>query len=271
MVDRVATGIDEFDKIVDGGFPKGSTVLLTGPPGTGKSIFALQYICNGIKQGENGIYIYAESHIDSLKAQAKEMGLDLDQLQSEGKLALINIPLVKKKFDILYSMQEARDKIDAKRMVFDSLATFVANLDLFTMPQAYSGNLASSVTVESKSEDSYNSWNEENSLSGRSPGRHVKYTSQKKIIYLVIETMRDLGTTNLLITFNGDNNKISIDGISEFVCDGIVAFYNELIGSQHIRTMSVLKMRTTNHSTHIHDFKIDDKGIKISPSEEVYK
>jgi len=270
MVDRVSTGISEFDAMVDGGFPRGSTVLLTGQPGTGKSIFALQFICNGIKQGENGIYIYAESHVDSLKAQAKEMGFDLEQLQRDGKLILINIPLVKKKFDILYAVQEARDRIDAKRVVFDSLATFAVNLDLFTIPQAYSGNVASSVTVGSKTDEMYKAWDEDKAPKDNQE-KKVIYSHQKRLIYLIIETLRGLGTTNLLITFSGDNNRISTDGISEFIADGIVVFYNELIGSKHIRTMTILKMRTTDHSTHIHDFKIEDDGIKISSEEEVYK
>lgn len=269
MNERAATGIPEFDKLVENGLPRGSTVLITGAPGTGKSIFGIQYLCNGIKQGENGIYVYAESHLESLKKQAKTMGYDLDQLEQDGKLVLINIPLSKKKFDILYAIQESRDKISAKRLVFDSLATFAVNLDLFTLPQAYSGNVASSVSIVSKSDDLGKGWDEEGTSSA--PDKRTVYNHQKSIIYLIIETLRELGTTNLLITFSGDNNRISVDGISEFVCDGIIELYNELIGSKHIRTLSIRKMRNTNHSPHIHDFEISDSGIKVSPSEQVYK
>ncbi len=268
MIERVATGVLEFDSLIYGGFPRGSTILLTGQPGTGKSIFALQYICNGIKQGENGIYIYAESHVEGLKAQAKEMGFDLDQLQRDGKLVLITIPINKKKFDILYTIQEAKDRIGAKRIAFDSLATFAVNLDLFTIPQIYSGNVASSVLVGSKGEETDKAWDAEEGRANAD--RHVYYKHQKRIIYLVIETLRGLDTTNLLITFSG-RDRISVDGISEFVADGIIEFYNELVGSKHVRTMAVLKMRTTAHDSNIHEFKIDDNGVRISLGEEVYK
>ena len=56
-MDRVATGVAGFDGLVQGGLPAGSNILLTGRPGTGKTIFALQYLYNGALKGENGIYI----------------------------------------------------------------------------------------------------------------------------------------------------------------------------------------------------------------------
>lgn len=46
---RVKTGIPGFDELVAGGLPKESNILLTGIPGTGKTIFALQYLYNGAK------------------------------------------------------------------------------------------------------------------------------------------------------------------------------------------------------------------------------
>ena len=51
------TGITEFDKLLDGGFTKGSVVLLAGSSGSGKTIFSFQWLFVGIKNNENGIYI----------------------------------------------------------------------------------------------------------------------------------------------------------------------------------------------------------------------
>ena len=52
-----ATGIKEFDEIIDGGFPKGAVILLAGSSGSGKTIFSFQWLFEGVKTGENGIYI----------------------------------------------------------------------------------------------------------------------------------------------------------------------------------------------------------------------
>ncbi|MGI0100201.1 MAG: RAD55 family ATPase [Candidatus Micrarchaeaceae archaeon] len=274
MVGRVATGMQEFDSLVDGGFPEKSTVLLTGAPGTGKSIFGLQYLYNGIKNGENGIYVYAESHLDSIKTQALQMGFDMEKMQRDGKLVLINVPIDKSKFDLLYVIEDSKERIGAKRLVFDSLATFTVNIDLFTIPAAYAGSTASEVVINEKSASSDADDESRASTPGDVPKGKIYYRSDqgKRIVYLTLEILRNLGTTNLIITFSGkDEKQITIDGISEFVSDGIVEFYNELIGAKHIRTFSILKMRNTNHSQYIHDFEISDKGIIIKPAEQVYK
>ena len=57
-IPRVATGIPGFDELIEGGFPKNFVILLAGTPGTGKSIFSLEYIYNGASSlNENGVYI----------------------------------------------------------------------------------------------------------------------------------------------------------------------------------------------------------------------
>jgi KaiC/GvpD/RAD55 family RecA-like ATPase len=275
MIERVPTGVPGFDQLIDGGFPRGSTVLLTGKPGTGKSMFALQYLYNGVKLGENGVYVYAESHVETLKEQAKQMGIDLEQLEKEGKIVLLNVPLAKKKFNILYAIEEAKDKVNAKRVVFDSLASFTVNIDLFTIPYAYSGIAASSVTVNVNADPLFRDLDEKEgrpTSSENSKQIHYKSSKPDRLIYLIIETLRNLGTTNLLITFSSDNGKrISTDGISEFISDGIIEAYNELLGAKHARTLSILKMRVTNHSQYIHEFEINDNGITVKPAEELYK
>ena len=59
-VSRVATGIYGLDKLIEGGFKKNSTNLVAGGPGSGKTIFAIQFLVEGVKKGEPGIYITFE-------------------------------------------------------------------------------------------------------------------------------------------------------------------------------------------------------------------
>jgi circadian clock protein KaiC len=58
---RRETGISGLDKLVNGGFPVPSTVLIGGAPGTGKTTLAVQSLFHGAKKGETGIYITAIS------------------------------------------------------------------------------------------------------------------------------------------------------------------------------------------------------------------
>lgn len=275
-MERVVTGVPGFDELVEGGLPRGSTTLLTGTPGTGKTIFGLQYLLYGMNHGEPGIYVYAESSVESIKEQAMALGLDLDKAEEEGKIAMINVPLEKKKFDLLYLVEEKKKQVNAKRIVFDSLATFTATLNLFTIPLAYAGNAASGITIDTTGHGKSMAGDDEEmkDAEGIFSQHSVTYKGnmEKRLIYIVMETLRRMGTTNVVITFSGEKeSRITIDGISEYVADGIVVFYNELVGARHARTMAVLKMRNTSHSPYINPFDITSAGMIIKPAEQVYK
>ena len=73
QTERVATGITGLDALIEGGLPKGRSILVTGEPGTGKTIFALQFLVEGLKRGEKGIYVTAdESPMDVLEQVQEE-------------------------------------------------------------------------------------------------------------------------------------------------------------------------------------------------------
>ncbi len=270
-MERVATGIKGFDELVEGGFPKGASILITGPPGSGKSIFSMQYLYNGAMKGENGIYIYMDSGLELLKEQAKQFGMDFDKLEKEGKITFIHVPLTKRRFDLFYGMEDAVKKINAKRLVFDSLPSFTINMDLFTIPAAYAGAAASTVTT---TRDLIATNSSALAASPKQESDKVVYQGDqgKRLISIIIDQLRGTGTTNLIVTFAGaDSNQMSLDGVSEYASDGVIRFHSELIGSGYIRTMSILKMRNTNNERHIHEIEINNQGVLVKPAEQIYK
>ena len=81
---------------------------------------------------------------------------------------------------------------------------------------------------------------------------------------------RSSGTTNIIIASESNTGEgLTMDGVSEYACDGIIELYNQPIGIKRIRTMSVLKMRSTNHSQYIHDFEFSKDGIIVKPPEQL--
>ncbi|AEA46923.1 ATPase domain-containing protein [Archaeoglobus veneficus] len=73
------TGIEELDALLDGGFPRGSVILLKGDPGAGKTTFAAKFIYEGItKYGEPGIYISFAEPFDEFYRFMKLLGMDFN-------------------------------------------------------------------------------------------------------------------------------------------------------------------------------------------------
>ncbi len=87
---RTATGIPGLDELLEGGFPTGRSFLVTGEPGTGKSIFALQFVVEGLKRGERCIFVAADEEPADVLEQAASVGWDLEKHVDNKELAILN-------------------------------------------------------------------------------------------------------------------------------------------------------------------------------------
>jgi len=122
---RLSTGIPELDAVMGGGIPNGSSLLLAGPSGSGKSIMASQFIAEGLRQGEPGVVAIFEELPADFNRRATNFGLDLETPQKEGLLKVIYIrPLDLSVDETVYEVMGAVKQIGAKRVVVDSLVGF---------------------------------------------------------------------------------------------------------------------------------------------------
>src|SRR5664279_6035020 len=84
---KTPTGIKGFDEITGGGLPAGRPSLVCGPPGAGKSLFALQFLVNGATgYGEPGVFLAFEESRAEVVANVGSLGFDLEGLQRDGRL-----------------------------------------------------------------------------------------------------------------------------------------------------------------------------------------
>ena len=84
-IQRVSTGIKGLDKLMTGGYPKGSATLISGGTGTGKTTFLSQFIWDGLKNGEKCLFITLEENPEEIKGDAIQYGWDLDSFEKDGK------------------------------------------------------------------------------------------------------------------------------------------------------------------------------------------
>lgn len=243
---RVATGIPGFDELIEGGFPKNSSILVCGGPGTGKSIFCIQFLVNGAAEfNEKGLYITFEQRREALIEQAKQFGWDLDSLEKSGKLKIISIPVEKITSKTIKQVQDIVKKEGIKRLVIDSLSTLVVNAPIYTTPS----ELAIKDVV-----------GENIVFSPPIIGDYIV----KRFVYDFIEQLRNLDCTNMLISEASQNGEyITRDTLSEFVCDGIVLITFESLGGNYSRSMTIRKMRETKNNEDVHPVEMSNKGLVV--------
>lgn len=122
MSERTPSGIAGFDKLIEGGFPQGNTILLSGSCGTGKSIFALQFIYLGAKEfSEPGVFVTLEQKIEDVVKAMRAFGWDVDTLLKQKKLLIVK-PKNETQSNLEETIFAAVTEIKAKRVVVDSIS-----------------------------------------------------------------------------------------------------------------------------------------------------
>lgn len=134
---KLPTGIAGFDGITGGGLPRKRTSLVIGGPGTGKTIFALQMLVNGARQGEAGIFVAFEENSQQIIENAASFGWNLAELINQGLIFIMDAHLSADditggKFDLiglLAVLQTKTEALGARRIVFDSLDVLLTLLN----------------------------------------------------------------------------------------------------------------------------------------------
>jgi circadian clock protein KaiC len=133
---KVPTGIIGLDEITGGGLPHGRTTLLVGGPGSGKTIFALQFLAHGAQiSDEPGIFVAFEESADRIVANAEGFGWKLGQLR-KNKLFFVDAQptpdlIQSGNFDLdgMLAVLEAKvNEMGARRIVFDAIDIVLALL-----------------------------------------------------------------------------------------------------------------------------------------------
>ncbi|MCX9083398.1 MAG: AAA family ATPase [Candidatus Methanoperedens sp.] len=130
MIKRIKVGIPGVDDLLEGGIPEGFVVIVTGPPGTGKTTFSLQFLIEGLRNNEKCIYFSFEEKAEHLIKQSMRFGWDIGNYMDKGYLEIFGFTMLSTEEII-----EIFDVFKPKRIVFDSLNTFFEIGDFRRSPQ----------------------------------------------------------------------------------------------------------------------------------------
>ncbi len=221
---RVSTGIRKLDDMLGGGIPEGESLLLAGPSGSGKSTLGMQFINEGIQQGEPGIIAIFEEIPEEHIQRAKMFGIDFEKPQKEGTLRLIYLrPLDLSVDETVHEIVKSVKEIGAKRLVIDSLVGFEMAL---------------------------------------APGFRADFRESlyRMIAALTRLGVTVISTVEIEEDFTSmDLSKFTVS----FLADDIVRMRYVSINGQYRKMLLVIKMRRSTHSIDMLEYQITSKGLEI--------
>ncbi len=224
-MERESVGIKEVDHMLEGGLPSGSVIGLSGPPGVGKSIFALHFLLEGARKGQKGVYVCLEEprqnidHMVNGFSFAKEFygfekkGLIVIRCFNYSEYEKIN-------FDLLEKIQEDK-KI--KRVIIDSFNCFFDSLE---------GDVSEI-------------------------GLNVRKLINRSFSYL-----RREGLNVLLVLEKKESSLINFDYNIPYLVDGMIKLDYLDLGVIE-RRIFIPKMRWTNQYKESKGYEIGKKGIEM--------
>ena len=230
-MERVKTGINGLDELIQGGIPKGSSVLISGANGSGKSILSMQYIYEGAKQLQDpGLFVTVESNVKTIAWNMESFDWDIANLQDKDLMSIYRVrsfgdsspDKMTARLDAEFGVIEDKVKeIGAKRLVVDSTTALGVSME-------------------------------------RGPFRSLLFGFMDRLKKLDCTTLLTAETRNIKTEF-------SAFGVEEFVVDGVIALY---FTPPH-RSIFVRKMRGTAHDKNVHPFEITENGILVKSKEQV--
>ncbi len=233
-IEKLVTNIPGFDHITIGGLPKYRTTLVSGTAGSAKTVFAVQFLAEGImKSGKHGVFVTFEEPPDDIRNNMASLGWDIKAWEKEGKWLFVDAsiqpgeePVIVGSYDLgalLARIEYAISACKADRVSLDSLDAIFSQL----------------------------------------PDR----AGVRRELSRIARTLKQLKVTAVMTAERTQEyGDISRYGVEEFVADNVIILRNVLEAEKRRRTVEVLKFRGTTHKKGEHPFTVvPGEGLIVLP------
>lgn len=227
---KVPSGIDGLDEITRGGLPRGRPTLLCGGAGSGKSLFAMEFLVRGVlDHGEPGVFVSFEEPIEDLAQNVASLGIDLDELVRRKQLMLDHVFIERHDIEeageydlegLFIRLQYAIERVKARRIVLDTIESLFSGLS--------------------------------NQAVLRSELRRLFHWLKDQQITAVITAERGDGA-------------LTRHGLEEYVSDCVILLDHRVTDQVATRRLRIVKYRGSIHGTNEYPFLIDSNGISVLP------
>jgi circadian clock protein KaiC len=234
QVEKLHTGIEGFDLIANGGLPQGRTTLVAGTAGSAKTVFAIQFLVEGIRQAqEGGVFVTFEESPHDIRQNMISLGWDIPQWEAAGRWVFVDASpqageeaIVVGEYDLgalLARIENAIRKVNARRISLDSLGAIFSRLG--------------------------------------EPG------IVRNELFRIATALKKLGVTAVMTAERThEYGDIARYGVEEFVADNVVILRNVLDDEKRRRTIEILKFRGTSHQKGEFPFALTTgQGLVVIP------
>jgi circadian clock protein KaiC len=231
---KAPTGIAGLDDVTGGGLPRGRPTLICGGAGSGKTVFAMEFLVHGaVKFGEPGVFMSFEEPEGDLAQNVASLGFDLPDLVARKKIAIDHVRLERGEIEetgeydlggLFVRLGHAIDSVKAQRVVLDTIESLFAGLSNASVLRAELRRL--------------------------------------------FQWLKDRGVTAVITGERGEGT-LTRHGLEEYVSDAVILLDHRVHDQASTRRLRIVKYRGSSHGTNEYPFLIDQDGISVLPSTSI--
>ncbi len=239
---RLETGISGLDSMLDGGFNEGRVVLVLGEPGSGKTILCSQYLFHGAtKENEKSIFIGMNEPKSRFMLEMAGLGMDFDKLEKSGAFSYVDATEVRR---IPEQAKVGRIPVGGRELGLVNLMDMIQEAIEKYSPKR--------VVVDSISDLVF---------------RYPKVEERRPVVLDLVETLQSTKATCLMTSELLSTGEGRLLQPEEYLAEGVLIMRTLQKG---VRAVQILKMRGSKVDTHARPYVINENGLQVYATEEIY-
>jgi circadian clock protein KaiC len=230
-VAKTPTGTDGLDEITRGGIPTGRNTLVCGGAGSGKTLFAMNYLlCGAMQYGEPGLCVSFEENAEELAQNMASLGYDIPALEKKKMLMIDHVHIARNEFEetgeydlsgLFVRIDDAIRTIGAKRLVLDTIEVLFTGL----------------------------------------PNEAIVRSELRRLF----RWLKEQGVTTMITAETGSRGTLTRHGLEEYVADCVILLDHRVTEQVSTRRLRVVKYRGSAHGTNEYPFLLDETGLSVVP------
>lgn len=235
---KVPTGIVGLDRMLGGGFPENSTIVVAGGPGSGKTILSTQFLMRGILNGEDCIFLSLGETRDRIQRNVEAFGWDLDQMTFINPVEKTVRRETGPRLDSVLGTTPPKEHVTTE-------ADVIINLPSVTrLISASLKNNTKRIAIDSLS------------TLKMFYGDEVK---KRRMLFRLMEFLIDSGCTCLLTSETTED----VPSLENYISDGVLKLHTFIENGRKRRAIEIQKMRGTGFDEDMRPLKITNAGIEV--------